>query len=131
MKAPNVTAGEWEVVPLLNVKWNSPDKIESVVYEIRGGEKSGPFENKGLFHPSNATYYVHEHTVASAELFDSTWYCGGIENEADAKMLAASKKLAEALQLCYDHCRLYHPEVETNNVGEAVREALYSAGYTD
>lgn len=32
--------------------------------------------------------------------------------------------LVEALQLCYDHCRLYHPEVERNNVGETVRAAL-------
>jgi hypothetical protein len=34
------------------------------------------------------------------------------------------KTLREALDLLYDHCRLYHPAVEENNVGEAVRKAL-------
>ena len=33
-------------------------------------------------------------------------------------------ELIAALELCYDHCRLYHPEVESNNVGEAVRSVL-------
>jgi hypothetical protein len=36
-------------------------------------------------------------------------------------------ELLEALRLCYDHCRLYYPEVEHNNVGEAVRSALAKA----
>jgi hypothetical protein len=36
-------------------------------------------------------------------------------------------ELYGALRLCYDHCRLYHPEVETNNVGEVVRAALAKA----
>lgn len=35
-----------------------------------------------------------------------------------------TNQLYQALVLCYDHCRLYHPEVETNNVGKTVREAL-------
>lgn len=35
--------------------------------------------------------------------------------------------LLEALRLCYDHCRLYHREVEHNNVGEAVRAAIEKA----
>ena len=35
-------------------------------------------------------------------------------------------ELVRALELCYEHCRLYHREVETNNVGVAVRAALAS-----
>lgn len=30
----------------------------------------------------------------------------------------------EALKLLYDHCRLYHPDVEQNNVGEMARAVL-------
>ena len=30
----------------------------------------------------------------------------------------------EALKLCYDHCRLWHPEIEINNVGETIRDIL-------
>ena len=36
-------------------------------------------------------------------------------------------ELVAALELCYGHCALYHPEVERNNVGEAVRAALQRA----
>ena len=43
------------------------------------------------------------------------------------RLLADNKALREALELCYDHCRLYHSEVEHNNVGEAVRTALAQA----
>jgi hypothetical protein len=37
------------------------------------------------------------------------------------------RDLLEALRLCYDHCRLYYPEVEHNNVGEVVRDAIAKA----
>jgi hypothetical protein len=47
--------------------------------------------------------------------------------EANARLIAAAPELLEALRLCYDHCRLYFPEVEHNNVGEAVRSALAKA----
>lgn len=47
--------------------------------------------------------------------------------EADARLIAAAPELLEALQLCYDHCRLYHPEVEENNVGKTVRAAIAKA----
>jgi len=30
----------------------------------------------------------------------------------------------DALKICYEHCRVYHPEVERNNVGESVRAAI-------
>lgn len=36
-------------------------------------------------------------------------------------------QLVGALELCYDHCRLWHPDVEKNNVGESVRTALSAA----
>lgn len=36
-------------------------------------------------------------------------------------------ELLEALRLCYDHCRLFYPEVEHNNVGDAVRAAIAKA----
>ncbi|MDP9652054.1 hypothetical protein [Paraburkholderia caledonica] len=49
------------------------------------------------------------------------------QTEADARLISAAPELLEALRLCYDHCRLYHPEVERNNVGEAVRSALAKA----
>jgi hypothetical protein len=35
--------------------------------------------------------------------------------------------MREALELCYEHCRVYHPEVETNNVGKTVNAALAAA----
>lgn len=35
--------------------------------------------------------------------------------------------LREVLKLCYEHCRVYHPEVDTNNVGQSVRQALTAA----
>jgi len=49
------------------------------------------------------------------------------ERVANARLMAASPDLLEALRLCYDHCRLYHPEVQRNNVGEAVRAAIAKA----
>jgi hypothetical protein len=51
-----------------------------------------------------------------------------VMTEDDAWLMAAAPDLLAALQLCYDHCRLYHREVEINNVGEAVRAALAKAG---
>jgi hypothetical protein len=38
-----------------------------------------------------------------------------------------NRELLEALKLCYEHCRLYHREVEHNNVGEAVRATIAKA----
>lgn len=49
------------------------------------------------------------------------------EVEANANLIAAAPDLLEALHLCYEHCRLYHRAVETNNVGEAVRAAIAKA----
>ena len=46
------------------------------------------------------------------------------EKEAKAEMFG---QLLEALRLCYDHCRLYYPEVGHNNVGESVRAAIAKA----
>jgi len=50
-----------------------------------------------------------------------------VHGEANANLFAASKDMYEALKLCYEHCGLYHPEVKTNNVGEAVRAAIAKA----
>lgn len=47
--------------------------------------------------------------------------------EADARLIAAAPELLAALELCYEHCRLYHPSVEINNVGETVRAAIAKA----
>lgn len=53
-------------------------------------------------------------------------------SSADARTLAkvsnCHEMLRAALQLCYDHCRLYHPAVETNNVGAVVQAALDQSG---
>ena len=35
--------------------------------------------------------------------------------------------MREALKLCYEHCRVYHPEVDTNNVGQSVCQAITAA----
>lgn len=48
-------------------------------------------------------------------------------NAADAQLISAAPELFDALRLCYDHCRLYYPEVEHNNVGQAVRSAIAKA----
>ena len=47
--------------------------------------------------------------------------------EQNRALKASNAELVNALQLCYDHCRLYHKEVEINNVGIAVREAITKA----
>lgn len=48
-------------------------------------------------------------------------------DEQLANLIAAAPELLEALWLCFDHCRLYYPEVEHNNVGDAVRAAIAKA----
>lgn len=53
--------------------------------------------------------------------------CKHHDQEANARLIAAAPELLEALKLCYEHCRLYHPEVEQNNVGESVRAAIAKA----
>lgn len=53
--------------------------------------------------------------------------CNEDEAEAVARLFESAPELLEALRLCYDHCRLYLPEVEHNNVGEVVRSALAKA----
>lgn len=45
----------------------------------------------------------------------------------DGRLIAAAPQLLAALKLLYEHCRLYYPEVERNNVGEAVRAAISEA----
>lgn len=37
------------------------------------------------------------------------------------------QRLLEVLTLLFEHCQLYHPEVKSNNVGEAVRAVLATA----
>ncbi len=37
---------------------------------------------------------------------------------------ALLERATESLHLCYEHCRLYHPEVEGNNVGADTRATL-------
>lgn len=49
------------------------------------------------------------------------------EAHANARLIAAAPEMLEALQLCFDHCRLWHPEVESNNVGAVVRAAIAKA----
>lgn len=52
---------------------------------------------------------------------------GGIARPEDFRLASAAPELVDALRLCYEHCRLYHRDVETNNVGSAVRAAIASA----
>ena len=52
------------------------------------------------------------------------WCCDG----SHAAILEGQvAELLDALRLLYDHARLYRPEIESNNVGEAVRKALAKA----
>lgn len=51
----------------------------------------------------------------------------GDEPDANALLIAAAPELLEALKLCYEYCRLYHSEVEQNNVGKAARAAIAKA----
>lgn len=51
-----------------------------------------------------------------------------IEQDAEIKRRRAlNAELVDALILCYEHCRLWHPEVQINNVGTSVREVLDKA----
>jgi hypothetical protein len=43
---------------------------------------------------------------------------------ATSRQAERVRELEEALKLCYDHSRLWHRGVETNNVGSVVRKAL-------
>ena len=65
--------------------------------------------------------------LGALEFIHAGTQCG----EDVKKARAAVAELIEALQLCYDHCRLYHPDVEHNNVGDAVRAALAKATGAD
>jgi hypothetical protein len=47
--------------------------------------------------------------------------CHHIPNADTANLLVSALDLKETLELLYQHCLLYHPSVEFNNVGEAVR----------
>lgn len=67
-----------------------------------------------------------DHPIAVVLRGHPNWEIG-FPVEANARLIAAAPSLLEALRLCYDHCRLYYPEVEHNNVGEAVRSALAKA----
>lgn len=40
---------------------------------------------------------------------------------------AVNQQLLEALELCFEHCKLYHREVVDNNVGVACRAAILAA----
>lgn len=51
----------------------------------------------------------------------------GIIDDLESSTAETTASLLAALQLCYDHCRLYHPDVERNNVGEVVRAAIAKA----
>ena len=74
-------------------------------------------------------YYVLNRSVMDdvaicADIIDPETDMPSLEN---ANLIAAAPDLLEALKLCYDHCRLYHPDIETNNVGESVRAAIAKA----
>ena len=57
--------------------------------------------------------------------FDSWDGAGTVVHIHVARRLERERDAAvEALKLCYDHCRLWHPEIEINNVGETARATL-------
>lgn len=78
--------------------------------------------------------HVKIRELSATKYRGAKWHreCGASLSEiVDAVEVQSGERVAEllaALQLCYDHCRVYHREVESNNVGEAVRAALAKAG---
>jgi hypothetical protein len=86
----------------------------------------GPWVNHGRITQSGLPHSAIAAKTLIARIYSEAF--GDVDQEiANANLMAAAPDLFEALRLCYDHCRLYHPEVEHNNVGEAVRSALAKA----
>jgi len=84
--------------------------------DYNGARIDGPNGRSVAFAIQRDAHPVHGQGITQAEA------------KANGCLIAAAHDLLAALQLCYDHCRLYHREVERNNVGEAVCAALAKAG---
>lgn len=95
----NYTPGPWRVTREVNVDERDRNEINKTLYAIASGRQEGPFPNKGHFHPSDAEFYTHENYVVKLSTDrDYGYYEGGIENKADANLIAAAPDLYEALK---------------------------------
>lgn len=109
MSEQKFTPGPWKLVPREVME---DDSVYST--HIVGGPRE---IQVCLLESFDAARRAHEHPEMRIGIFD-----------ANALLIAAAPDLLEALRLCFDHCRLYYPEVEHNNVGATVRAALAKAG---
>jgi hypothetical protein len=142
------TPGPWEIKARLNISDSDRTVIEETLYEIVAGERKGPFENKGHFHPSQAVWYTHEIDVVAVETdMDYGYHMGGIKNKADAHLIAAAPDLYEALtKLLAIYCSVLNeaecsPEMDSDIKefravlakarGEAMRSSVGSREYKD
>ena len=92
------TPGPWRVRRRINTEVGDHTKIAEVMYDIAAGKEERR-KNKGIFHPDDEYFYIDElHPVQCGMDRDYHTWEGGIENEADAKLMAAAPDLYEALR---------------------------------
>src|SRR6266700_2912623 len=96
------TPGPWRIRSHRNLDERDRTKITSVRYSVSAGKQEGPFENKGWFHPEDATFFKDELYVVEV-YFDSefNYEGGGIENEADARLIAAAPTMLKELEVAH------------------------------
>ena len=68
-------------------------------------------------------YYAGEDSLPLAKFYAAANPATVLEL---VRMVKQRDELLAALELCYDHCRLYYPGVESNNVGESVSATIAS-----
>lgn len=79
-----------------------------------------------LVGPHDGDHIVYQ-PVVSLHNEANAYYIAAANPAAILKLLEINAELVEALKLCFDHCRLYNTNAETNNVGKVVRAALAKA----
>lgn len=98
MAQSEATPRPWRVVRKINVNSLDGNIIDEVFWGVAAGDREGPFENKGHFHPEEAEYWRDEITVVEVVLnCEYSEYEGGISNEANARLIVQAVNAHEAL----------------------------------
>ena len=67
---------------------------------------------------------AQEMCTHDASTYGEDWPAKVVQSSFARRLERERDAAVEALKLCYDHCRLWHPEIEINNVGETARATL-------